>query len=317
MNQKIESDGPLVLTLIGKVNAGKSTLTNALLGSNFADVSPQPGWTKEVVCYPLSKDLKIADTPGLEDIETRIAERTLHFEGESDLFFHVVNMGEGLTRMVAETHRRLLDTGKPVFLVAHRADLVEEGLKEAVEHLRKHVGARKAYPVSSKRNKGVDVLAKDLHAMMKQQGKELLFKRWFRVRWPELEQAMSEEADGCIHWATGRAAAIAIAPIPLADVYPLIANEVYMAKRIGDAYGLDLSDTAVKALMASMGASFLGLLVASFLPGLKIGIAAGVTFAAGKAVKAWCVSGGTMSERELKEIFEKEKKENGFRKCVD
>jgi hypothetical protein len=69
--------------------------------------------------------------------------------------------------------------------------------------------------------------------------------------------------------------------------------------------------------MASMGASFLGLLVASFLPGLKIGIAAGVTFAAGKAVKAWCVSGGTMSERELKEIFEKEKKENGFRKCVD
>jgi GTPase Era involved in 16S rRNA processing len=33
MSHKVESDGPLVLTLIGKVNAGKSTLTNALLAT--------------------------------------------------------------------------------------------------------------------------------------------------------------------------------------------------------------------------------------------------------------------------------------------
>lgn len=40
MNQKVESDGSLVLTLIGKVNAGGATLTNCPAGQYLRGCIP-------------------------------------------------------------------------------------------------------------------------------------------------------------------------------------------------------------------------------------------------------------------------------------
>ncbi len=127
------------------------------------------------------------------------------------------------------------------------------------------------------------------------------------MKLPDLERKMDDEADAAINWATGRAAAIAVAPIPLADVYPLVANQIYMVKKIGEAYGLELGESAIKGMLTAMGASFAGLLLASFIPGFKIGIAAGITYAAGKSAKAWCQSGGELSEAEMRKLYEREK----------
>ena len=68
----------------------------------------------------------------------------------------------------------------------------------------------------------------------------------FKKYWEEKIQPLKEEyrrtssidADSYINWAAGRAAAIALTPLPLADAAPLIINEVYMIHKLASLYGI-------------------------------------------------------------------------------
>ncbi len=139
----------------------------------------------------------------------------------------------------------------------------------------------------------------------------------FQKRWQEYylnmyrdwETRTGSAADSFIHWATGRAAAIAIIPLPMADVAPLLANEAYMIYRLGNIYGYAVDKTIFTMLAGVASGSFAGKLLASFLPGLKIAIAAGITYGVGKAAKAYFKSGMNLSVKELKEEFIKGEKE--------
>lgn len=134
-----------------------------------------------------------------------------------------------------------------------------------------------------------------------------------RSRW---EAQAGKEADEYIHWAAGRAAAIALIPLPLADVAPLMANEAYMIYRIGAAYGYAVDNSILTMLTGVAGGSIAGKLAASFLPFLKVPIAAGITYGVGKAAKAYFESGMTMNISELKEKFiegEKESKNTNWK----
>ena len=114
-----------------------------------------------------------------------------------------------------------------------------------------------------------------------------------------------DTADEIILWGTGRAAAIALAPIPLADIGPLMANEAYMIYRIADNYDCKIDDSVVAMLLGVSGGSILGKITASFLPFLKVPIAAGITYAIGKTAKAYFNSGMILSEKDIKIIFDK------------
>ncbi len=118
-----------------------------------------------------------------------------------------------------------------------------------------------------------------------------------------------KKADEYILWGAGRAAGIALVPIPMADVGPLIANEGYMIYRVAEAYGYQIDKSVVAMLVGVAGGSIAGKLVATLLPFLKIPIAAGITYAVGKMAKAYFASGMTLPEGQLKEIFTKARKE--------
>ena len=133
------------------------------------------------------------------------------------------------------------------------------------------------------------------------------YYRNMRARW---EKQASDEADGYINWAAGRAAAIALIPLPLADVAPLMANEAYMIYRIGAAYGFAVDKSILTMLAGVAGGSIAGKLAASFLPFLKIPIAAGITYGVGKAAKAYFESDMTLDMDDLKEKFIEGEKES-------
>ena len=120
---------------------------------------------------------------------------------------------------------------------------------------------------------------------------------------------MAQEADKFILWAAGRAAVIAAVPIPLADVGPLMANEAYMIYRLADLYGFSIDKSVVTMLCGVAGGSIAGKLGASFLPFLKVPIAAGITYAVGKAAKAYFASGMNLSKDELVEVFTNARKD--------
>lgn len=133
----------------------------------------------------------------------------------------------------------------------------------------------------------------------------------FKKYWEEKIQPLKEEyrrnssidADSYINWAAGRAAAIALTPLPLADAAPLIINEVYMIHKLASLYGIAADKKTVSMIMGCSGGTIAGKLAATLIPGLKVPIAAGITYGIGKAAKAYFESGMTITSDELKRKY--------------
>ncbi len=135
------------------------------------------------------------------------------------------------------------------------------------------------------------------------------FEKWLKSKEERLREIAEEKADSYIFWGTGRAAAIAISPIPLAGVVPLVVNEGYMITMIGGCYGVAVTDELLKKFGALLGGSTAGKIVTSFFPGIKIFVAAGITYGIGCAAQTWFESGMQVDANKLKAAYKKGKKE--------
>ncbi len=77
---------PARIVLAGPVNAGKSTLFNALVGSERALVTPAPGTTRDVLCEPAHAGawpLLVFDTAGERELSSRDLGEALEIEGQA------------------------------------------------------------------------------------------------------------------------------------------------------------------------------------------------------------------------------------------
>ena len=71
-------DRPLKLAIVGRPNAGKSTLLNRLLGEERMITGPEPGLTRDAVA------VRIADAEGeIELVDTAGLRRKARVEGRS------------------------------------------------------------------------------------------------------------------------------------------------------------------------------------------------------------------------------------------
>ena len=116
-------------------------------------------------------------------------------------------------------------------------------------------------------------------------------------------------ADGYIDWGAGRAVAITMLPLPIADIAALMANEAYMIYRIAETYGYDIDSSVVSMLIAAVGGTFTRRLLFSLVPILKVPIAAGITYAMGKVAKVYFASGMTLSCDALRNEFAQARRE--------
>ena len=76
-----------------------------------------------------------------------------------------------------------------------------------------------------------------------------------------------------------------------------------MIYRLAGVYGKAIDETVITTLLGVAGGSLVGKIGASFLPFLKVPIAAGVTYGVGKAAKLYFESEMTLSASELKAAF--------------
>ncbi|HNC94955.1 MAG TPA: tRNA uridine-5-carboxymethylaminomethyl(34) synthesis GTPase MnmE [Myxococcota bacterium] len=143
------------VALVGPVNAGKSSLFNALLGRNRAIVSAQPGTTRDVVESPLQlPELRIllCDTAGLRDtadpVEAEGVELARSLAAEVDLRLVVFPMHLPLS---AEVVALLAEEG-PRLVVGTHLDRVEQPPILPVDYL----------PVSSHGGLGIDRLKQEI-----------------------------------------------------------------------------------------------------------------------------------------------------------
>lgn len=162
------------VAIIGRPNVGKSTLFNRLVGRKLALVDDQPGVTRDRrrhagKLYDLRFD--VIDTAGLEDaaansLEGRMRAQTETAIREADLVLFMVDSRAGLMpddRTLAEVVRR---TGKPVVLVANKAESrgAQSGALEAWE-----LGLGEPIPFSAEHGEGLVDLR---HAIVDAIGKE-------------------------------------------------------------------------------------------------------------------------------------------------
>jgi GTP-binding protein len=148
------------VAIIGRPNVGKSTLFNRLAGRKLALVDDTPGVTRDRRTHPAKLyDLyfDVIDTAGFEDaaaatLQGRMRAQTEIAIREADLIFFMVDARAGLLpddRTFAEIVRR---SGKPVVLVANKAEArgAGAGLLEAWE-----LGLGEPVPISAEHGQGM------------------------------------------------------------------------------------------------------------------------------------------------------------------
>lgn len=120
-----------VVAIVGRPNVGKSTLYNRLTGSRAALVSNIPGLTRDrregVADLGGGVEVALVDTAGLEEapsgsIADRMRKQSEKAIADADLILFVVDARAGITPSDTAFARATRNSGKPVILVANKAE---------------------------------------------------------------------------------------------------------------------------------------------------------------------------------------------------
>lgn len=132
----IEEDGSLKIAVVGKPNAGKSSLVNRLLGQERTIVTPIAGTTRDAVDTRFEREGKsytLIDTAGIrrkrsvdDDVEYYSVLRSFDAVRRADVVLLVVDANEGLTEQDVKIAGFVHEQGKPSVVVMNKWDTVEK-----------------------------------------------------------------------------------------------------------------------------------------------------------------------------------------------
>lgn len=122
------------VAIIGKPNAGKSTLLNALLNEDRAIVSEIPGTTRDTIEEVINIDgilFRLIDTAGIrahatDAIETVGIEKSLAKMKQADLVLYLFDVNETTSQELEKTMAELQSQGIQSLLVGNKVDLIDE-----------------------------------------------------------------------------------------------------------------------------------------------------------------------------------------------
>ena len=167
----------LQVAIVGRPNAGKSSLLNSLVKEERAIVTPIAGTTRDLVEGTVSVDgipVTFVDTAGLretEDVIERIGiERTRKAMDRADLVFHVVDAS---AVDLATCLRELPSQASEIdYVVLNKLDLV--GSKGAIENVRSGLARfeSRIFEVSAVKGTGLDAIETAVSHLVKDLGSE-------------------------------------------------------------------------------------------------------------------------------------------------
>ncbi len=134
--EELGNGDSLKIAIVGKPNAGKSRLTNALLGYDRTIVSDIAGTTRDAIDTDLTvngKKYTLIDTAGIrrkrsvdEDIEYYSVLRSLGAIRRADVCMLVIDSSVGLTEQDVKIAGYIHEQGKPSIIVMNKWDLIEK-----------------------------------------------------------------------------------------------------------------------------------------------------------------------------------------------
>ena len=176
MNQMIASseNGSLLkeginTVIVGKPNAGKSSLLNALVGRERAIVTDIAGTTRDVLEEQINLNgitLNIMDTAGIRSTEDVVekfgVDKALSLVDKADFIIYVVDTSTALD----ENDEKIIDAirEKKAIILLNKSDLIQVTGEEEIKE--KLSGAdHKMIAISAKENLGIDVLEETITEM--------------------------------------------------------------------------------------------------------------------------------------------------------
>ena len=169
-----------MITIAGRPNVGKSTLTNALVGEKIAIVSPKPQTTRTRICGVVNQgdtQFVLLDTPGFHKARTRLGDYMVKVVKDSVADVEAVCLMVEPIAKAGAPELALIDRVReehlPAVLVINKIDTVEKAQLLEVMAAYSAVHAFDAIiPVSAQRKEGLDVLMAQL-AQYAQPGPQL------------------------------------------------------------------------------------------------------------------------------------------------
>ena len=157
-----------IITIAGRPNVGKSTLTNYLVGEKIAIVSNKPQTTRNRICGILTKgnlQFVFVDTPGYHKARTKLGDYMVNAARESisdvDATILVVEPIPSVGVQEEALIEKIRGTRCPAVLAINKIDTVEKEKLLEVIAVYSQTGVFDAIiPISAKSGDGVDALLK-------------------------------------------------------------------------------------------------------------------------------------------------------------
>jgi GTP-binding protein Era len=160
-----------MITICGRPNVGKSTLTNALVGEKIAIVTNKPQTTRNRICAVVNRgesQFVFMDTPGLVQARTKLGDYMVKVveNSVSDvdavllLVEPIANVGTPEKQLIA----KIAKLGAPAVLVINKIDTLakKEDLLAVMAAYQEVYNFDAVIPISAKNNEGVDELLNTL-----------------------------------------------------------------------------------------------------------------------------------------------------------
>ena len=159
-----------MITICGRPNVGKSTLTNAIVGEKIAIVSNKPQTTRNRISAVVTRgdtQFVLMDTPGFHKPRTRLGDYMVNVVKESvadvDPVMLLIEPIANIGRQEEELIARIKEARVPAVLVINKIDTVEKSaLLEVMAVYSAACEFDAIIPISAKNGEGLDELMEQL-----------------------------------------------------------------------------------------------------------------------------------------------------------
>ena len=144
-----------IVAIVGRPNVGKSTLFNALAGSNIAIVKDTPGVTRDRIYADVSwldMDFTLVDTGGIEPESNDVILSQMRAQAQTaidtaDVIIFLVDVRQGMVDADDKVADMLRRSGKPIVLAVNKVDSFQKQMVDVYEFY--NLGLGDPIPISA------------------------------------------------------------------------------------------------------------------------------------------------------------------------
>lgn len=177
MSHKNENTKCGFVALVGAPNAGKSTLTNAIVGQHVTIVSSKVQTTRfpvRGIVIEGNSQIILVDTPGVftpkessSDLDHAMVNSALQSASDADVILYMVDVALAARSLDKALPEALDLQGKNVSLVLNKVDKLDKPrLLELTQKINERYNFQETYMISATQKSGLDALVKNLAEKM-------------------------------------------------------------------------------------------------------------------------------------------------------